>query len=84
MVSGSIYSPSLFYLLSDLRSFSSQFVYHLPLSHPTTSMINLASFPHAPPSYRYINPAHKNSKNQVVDGTNLLPQPTFVDETIMT
>ena len=46
-------------------------------------MINRSSFPHAPPSSRDINLAHKDSMNQGVDGTDLGPQTTFVDDTIM-
>ena len=30
-----------------------------------------------------INPAHKDPMNQGVEGTNLGPQSTFVDDTIM-
>ena len=76
-------SPSLFFLLSKLRSFAFRFFHHLPLSCPKTSMIDRVRFPHAPPYYRDINPAHKDPMNQGVDGTKLLPHPTFVDDTIM-
>ena len=46
-------------------------------------MINQVSFPHTPPSSRDINLAHKDPMNQGVDGTELGPQPTFFDDTIM-
>ena len=46
-------------------------------------MINRSSFPHAPPSSRDINLAHKYPMNQGVDGTDLGPQTTFVNATIM-
>ena len=46
-------------------------------------MINRLIFPHAPPSSRDINLAHKDPMNQGVDGTNLGPQTTFVNATIM-
>ena len=32
---------------------------------------------------RDINPAHKDAINQGVDGTKLVPQPTFVDQNII-
>ena len=47
-----------------------------------TLMIDQVSFPHAPPSSRYINPDHKDPMNQGVDGTNMGPHPTFVDYAI--
>ena len=83
MVFGSIYSPSLFFLLSNPISFASWFVHRLPISHPTTLIIDWVRFPHAPPSSRDINPAHTDPMNQGVEGTNLVPQPTCVDDTIM-
>ena len=46
-------------------------------------MIDQVRFPHYPPSSRDINPDHKYPTNQGVDGTDLGPQPTFVDDTIM-
>ena len=46
-------------------------------------MINRLIFPHAPHFSRDINLAHKDPMNQGVDGTNLGPQTTFVDVTIM-
>ena len=46
-------------------------------------MINRLIFPHAPHFSRDTNLAHKDPMNQGVDGTNLGPQPMFVDVTIM-
>ena len=46
-------------------------------------MVNKVNFPHSPPSYMDINPYHKGPKNQGVEGTNLGPKPTFVDDMIM-
>ena len=75
--------PSLFCLISELRSFTSRVVRHLPLSCPKTSMIGRFRFPHAPPSSRDTNPDHKYPGNKGVEGTNLGPHPTFVDDTTM-
>ena len=83
IVFGFKYSPSLLCLLSNMRSFASWFVHSLPHSYPTTSMVNKVNFPHSPPSYMDINPYHKGPKNQGVEGTNLGPKPTFVDDMIM-
>ena len=83
MVFGSRHYPSLFCLLSDLRSFASLFVHHIHLSHHTILIINRVRFPHTPPSSRYINLDHTDPINQVVYGTNLVPHPTFFDDTIM-
>ena len=83
MIFGSRYSPSLFFLISDLRSFVSQLVHPIPFSRPTTLMINWVSFPHAQPSSRDINPSHKDPMNQGVEDTNLGPYPTFVNNKIM-
>ena len=83
MVFGSRDALSLFCLLSKMRSFASQFVHRLPLSCPTTLMINLARFPHASHSSRDINLSHTKKRNQGVDITNLGHQPTFFDDTIM-
>ena len=47
-------------------------------------MIGRFIFPHDLPSSRDINLAHKDPMNQGVDGTELGPQPTFFDDTIMT
>ena len=46
-------------------------------------MIDQVSFPHAPPSSRDINTAHKDPMNQGMGGTNLGSQTTFVNNTIM-
>ena len=83
MVFGSRDALSLFCLLSKMRSFASQFVHRLPLSCPTTLMINLARFPHASHSSRDINLSHKYPLIQGVEGTKLGPQPMFLDDTIM-
>ena len=83
MIFGSRDATSLFYLLSDMRSFASKFVHHLPLSCPTTLMINRVRFPPAPTSSRDINPDHRDRMNQGVDGTNMGPQTTFGNDTIM-
>ena len=74
---------SLFCLLSNLISFASLSVHHLPLSRPTTSIIDWVGLPHAPPSSRDINPDRKYPMNQNLDGTKLGPQPRFVNDTIM-
>ena len=83
MVFGSRYVSSIFCLLSEMISFVSQFFHRLPLFSPIHSMINRFSSPHAPPSSRDINLAHKYPMNQGVDGTDLGPQTTFVDATII-
>ena len=83
MFFGSRDASSLLCLLSELRSYTSPFAHSLPLSCPTTSMIDRVSFPHAPPSSRDISPAQKYPTNQGVDGTHLGPHPMFVNDTIM-
>ena len=83
MVFGSRDPPSLCCLLSKRRPFASQFVQRLSISHPTTSMINQVRYSHAPTSSRDINPAHKYPMNQGVDGTDMGPHPTFINDTIM-
>ena len=80
---GSRDPPSLCCLLSKRRPFASQFVQRLSISHPTTSMINQVRYSHAPTSSRDINPAHKYPMNQGVDGTDMGPHPTFINDTIM-
>ena len=83
IVFGSRDTHFLLCLLSELISFAYRFVHCLPLSFPTTSIIDQVGFPHTPPSSRDINPAHKYPMNQGVEGTKLRPQPTFFDDTIM-
>ena len=61
IVFGSIYAPSLFFLISKLRSFASRFFHRIPLSCLTTLMINQFNFLHAPPSSRDINPVGTQS-----------------------
>ena len=46
-------------------------------------MIDRVIFPHAPPSSRDDNLTHKDPMNQGVDGTELGPNPTFVDKNIV-
>ena len=46
-------------------------------------MIDHVSSPHAPPSSRDINPAHKDPMNQGAENTELGHQSTFVNYTIM-
>ena len=77
------YASSLFYLLSNLKTFASWFVHHLPFSRLTTSVIDQDRFPYEPPSSRDINPSNKDPKNQGMDSTNMGPHRTFVDDTIM-
>ena len=83
MVFGSRDSPSLFCLISDLRSFAYWFFYRLHLSCPTTSMINRVSFPHDTQSSRDINPKHKDPMNQGVNINKLVPQLPFFDDMTM-
>ena len=83
MVFGSRYAPSPFCFLSKMISFEFPFSHRLPLSRPTTSMIDQVSFPHASPSSRDINPAHKDPMNWGVGGNKMGPHPTFANDTIM-
>ena len=83
MVFGSRDAPSLFCLLSELRSFASRYANRLPITRPDESMIDQVEFESPPPPHGDLKPAFADSLNPGVDGSSLGPQPTFVDDTIM-
>ena len=83
MVFGARDAPSLFCLLSELRSFASRHLHLLPLHKPLTSMIDSVSFQHSTPPPSSLTPAHADFFNKGIDGSTPGHQPTFVDDTIM-
>ena len=82
MVFGARDAPSLFCLLSELRSFASRHAHHLPIARPRTSLIDQVTFSSPPPSSPP-RQAFPDSKNKGTPGTMPGHQPTFVDDTIM-
>lgn len=82
MVFGARDAPSLFCMLSELRSFASRHAHKLPIQRPTSSLIDNVSFAHPAPSTP-LQPAFPDSRNKGTDGSRPGHQPTFVDDTIM-
>ena len=83
MVFGARDAPSLFCLLSELRSFASRHASSLPLSQPTSSMIDSVVFQSPPPPASALTSANKDALNPGISGSFPGHQPTFVDDTIM-
>lgn len=83
MVFGARDAPSLFCMLSELRSFASKHAHKLPLSKPLSSMIDEVQYAHPVPHPHDLAPAYSDSRNKGIDGSSVGHQPTFVDDTIM-
>ena len=83
MVFGARDAPSLFCMLSELRSFASANASSLNLSPLSHNMIDAVTFKHPKPLPQHLTPAHKDLINSGIDGSAPGHQPTFVDDTII-
>ena len=84
MVFGSRDAPSFFCLVSELRSLASRSMSRLPVTRPSSSMIDQVTFAEpAPPDPKSLTQAPSDRINQGISGKTLGHQPTFVDDTLM-
>ena len=83
MVFGARDAPSLFCLLSEIRSFASRFCRSLPIPRPTSTFIDSVEFEHEPPPPASLAPASSDPLNKGIFGFRLGHQPTFVDDTLI-
>jgi hypothetical protein len=83
LVFGARDSPGLFCQVSEIRAFASQHFSSLGLPIPDRTLIDSVEFSSPPPSPEDITQAIPDSKNKGVDGSEVGPQNTFVDDNIM-
>ena len=83
MVFGARDAPSLFCMLSELRSYASQHANRLSLPNLSSNMIDQVQFSHTLPQPSDITTVTSDSLNQGIDGALPGHQPTFVDDTII-